>query len=340
VRDLTRHFEVQERGGWPWQARPILRAVDGVSLSLAQGETLGLVGETGCGKSTLARLIVRLDDPTGGQVIFEGQEITRWSAGRLRPIRRHMQIVFQDPYSSLNPRQTVHETLVRPLRVHGLARDADEEERLVRELLGTVGLGGHFAARYPHELSGGQRQRVGIARALIVRPRLIVADEPVSALDVSIQAQILNLLRGIQQQLNLAMVFISHDLSVVRHMAQRIAVMYLGRIVELGPTEQVFRRPSHPYTRALLSAVPVPNPRAARRRILLPGEPPNPIDLPTGCRFEPRCPLRAGLGPAAAICATTEPGLDPAAPAHWSRCHFASLAAEAMNGEGDAPHAP
>ena len=323
VRDLKRHFPVQRgRGGWPWQRPDLLRAVDGVSLSLRQGETLGLVGETGCGKSTLARLIARLDDPTAGQIVFEGQDITHWSQGRLRPVRRHLQVVFQDPYSSLNPRMTIYETLARPLRIHRLASDRTTEKQTVHELLTTVGLGGHYSARYPHELSGGQRQRVGIARALIVHPRLIVADEPVSALDVSIQAQILNLLRGIQRQLNLALIFISHDLSVVRHMAGRIAVMYLGRIIELGPTERVFSEPAHPYTRALLSAVPAHHPRARRQRILLPGEPPNPIHLPAGCRFAPRCPLRQELGPAATICDTQEPEPIEAGAGQWARCHF------------------
>jgi oligopeptide transport system ATP-binding protein len=296
-----------------------------VSFALAAGETLGLVGESGCGKSTLARLLVRLDEPTAGTITFRGTDITHLGRGRLRATRRHVQIIFQDPYSSLNPRMSVYDTLARPLQIHGLSKDTAQERETVYELLSTVGLGPRFAGVLPHELSGGQRQRIGIARALILHPDLVVADEPVSALDVSVQAQILNLLRHLQEQLNLAMVLISHDLSVVRHMAGRIAVMYMGQLVEVAPTERIFQEPAHPYTRALLSAVPIPRPLARSTRVLLAGDPPNPIDVPPGCRFEPRCPLRQRLGQAAEICAAVDPGWQTRDGQQSYRCHFAEL---------------
>jgi oligopeptide/dipeptide ABC transporter ATP-binding protein len=326
VRDLKRYFEVRrQQTSLPWARPDLLRAVDGVSFQLQPAETLGLVGESGCGKSTLARLIVRLEELTSGRIWFEGHEITQLRQAQLKQIRRHMQIIFQDPYSSLNPRKTIYDTVALPLRIHGLTDSRAEEQERVHELLKIVGLGTGFASRFPHELSGGQRRRVGIARALVARPRLLVADEMGSGLDVSIQAQILNLLRSIQYEFRLALIFISHDLSVVRHLTQRIAVMYLGQIVEIGPTNAVFEIPRHPYTRALISAVPVPQPDRRRQKILLSGEPPSPIKIPPGCRFEPRCMLREQMGTAAAICSQVEPPMVEPQANHGVRCHFAEL---------------
>ena len=268
-----------------------VKAVDGVTLSIGRGEVLGLVGESGCGKSTLARTILQLVPTTAGSVVLEGRNLTRGSAREILQARRHLQMVFQDPYASLNPRMTVFDTLAEPFRVHGACPSREIPAR-VAELMKLVGLAPRFMQKYPHEFSGGQRQRIAIARALALEPRVIIADEPVSALDVSIQAQILNLLSQLGRRMNLSLIFIAHDLSVVKHISDRVAVMYLGKIVELGPAVEVIERPLHPYTRALVSAIPTPNPdvERSRQRIVLPGDPPSPIDPPVGCPFHPRCP--------------------------------------------------
>jgi oligopeptide/dipeptide ABC transporter ATP-binding protein len=307
-----------------------VRAVDGVDLDVFPGETVGLVGETGCGKSTLARVITRLHDVTEGTIEFEGRDITRLKGEELRLIRRDMQMVFQDPYASLNPRKTVGSIIAEPFRLHRTVpkhRIADE----VKQLMELVGLNPEHYNRYPYEFSGGQRQRIGVARALALRPKLIVCDEPVSALDVSIQAQILNLLEDLQQEFNLTYVFIAHDLSVVKHVSDRVAVMYLGKIVELAEGGALYEHPRHPYTGALLSAVPIPDPHlaATKRRILLEGDVPSPIDPPAGCRFHPRCPRSRALAREQGLdtdhvplCSQTEPELVPQGPSQLAACHF------------------
>ncbi|MCC7541005.1 MAG: dipeptide ABC transporter ATP-binding protein [Deltaproteobacteria bacterium] len=315
VQGLTKHF-VQRRG--LLTRAEVLRAVDGVSFALFPGETLGLVGESGCGKSTLGRTVLRLYDPTAGRIRFEGKDITTLSQSALRPMRRHMQIIFQDPYSSLNPRMTVRDIVGEAIRIHELARTRSDEEQCVADLLKRVGLRPDQMSRYPHEFSGGQRQRIGIARALAVEPRFIVADEPVSALDVSIQAQIVNLLRDLQDELKIAYLFIAHDLKVVEYMSHRVAVMYLGRIVEIADSSRLYDGPKHPYTRALMSAIPIPEPGKKRLRILLEGDVPSPLNPPAGCTFHPRCSM-AEKG----LCDKTSPELRELADGHWVSCHLA-----------------
>jgi oligopeptide transport system ATP-binding protein len=294
-----------------------VHAVDDVSLQLRAGETLGLVGESGCGKSTLARCIARLYDITSGSVVFEGADISRYTRRQLRPVRRDLQMIFQDPYASLNPRKRIGAIIADPLRIHR-AGNRDQIRRRVQELLEVVGLSAEHINRYPHEFSGGQRQRIGVARALALRPKLVIADEPVSALDVSIRAQVINLLDDLQDELGLTYIFIAHDLGVVRHVSDRIAVMYLGKIVEISPAEELYKRPAHPYTEALLSAVPVPDPdiSASRQRIVLEGDVPSPISPPSGCRFHPRCRY------ATSICTTDEPPLTQhGSLSHLAACH-------------------
>ena len=292
VRNLVKHFEVRG-GGLLGGASALVKAVDGVSFSIRRGETLGLVGESGCGKTTTGRCILQLEKPTSGQIIFEGRDLTRLSQSELRPVRRRMQVIFQDPYSSLNPRMTVGQIIAEPLAVHGIVPDRHAREARVKDLLGHAGLLPAMAQRYPHELSGGQRQRVGVARALAMEPSLIICDEPVSALDVSIQAQIINLLEELQAEFGLTYLFVAHDLSVVRHISDRVAVMYLGKIAEITDRKSLYEDPQHPYTKALLSAVPIPDPAVEvhRERVVLAGEVPSALNPPSGCVFHPRCPI-------------------------------------------------
>jgi len=315
VVDLKKHFPI--RGGLLQRVVDHVHAVDGVSFEVAKGETLGLVGESGCGKSTTGRCILQLITPTSGSVMFEGREVTEVGAEELRALRRDMQIIFQDPFASLNPRMTVGAIIGEALVIHNLAKTKAEHEARVVQLLETVGLRPDHMRRFPHEFSGGQRQRIGIARALAVEPKLIICDEPVSALDVSIQAQVINLLEDLQGQLGLTYIFIAHDLSVVEHISTRVAVMYLGRIVEIAPADELYAKPLHPYTEALLSAVPIPDPEIKRQRIKLEGDVPNPIRPPTGCHFHTRCPIRQ-----LPMCATEVPKLEQGANGHWVSCHL------------------
>ena len=315
VSNLVKHFPI--RGGLLQRVVDQVHAVDGVSFDLMPGETLGLVGESGCGKSTTGRCILRLIEPTAGEVIFNGQNVTQAGKAELRALARDMQIIFQDPYASLNPRMTVGAIIGEALTIHKLAPNAKAYNDRIVELLETVGLAADHMRRYPHEFSGGQRQRIGIARALAVSPKLVICDEAVSALDVSIQAQVINLLEDLQQQFGLTYVFIAHDLSVVEHTSDRVAVMYLGRIVEIASSRDLYTRPQHPYTEALLSAVPIPDPTVKRRRIPLQGDVPSPIHPPPGCHFHTRCPIaRKGQ------CDVVKPELKLVGDGHWVACHL------------------
>ena len=314
VRNVKKHFPIT--GGVFGRVVDQVHAVDGVSFDIAAGETLGLVGESGCGKSTTGRCIMRLIEPSSGEVWFQGRDITRLEGDSLRAMRRDIQIIFQDPFASLNPRHTVGQIVGEAMVIHKLAKRGRELDEKVVHLLETVGLQAGHVGRFPHEFSGGQRQRIGIARALAVEPKLIVCDEPVSALDVSIQAQVINLLEDLGEKFGLTYLFIAHDLSVVEHISDRVAVMYLGRVVEVAPARALYDNPKHPYTEALLSAVPIPDPAMKRKRIVLQGDVPNPIRPPSGCHFHTRCPI------AEARCSVEDPPLEQGEAGHWTACHF------------------
>jgi len=326
VRNLEKHFPIKG-GGLIKRTVGAVRAVDGVDLDLYPGEVLGLVGESGCGKSTTGRAIMNLQPATGGSVVFQGREIVGMGRKEMRPLRRDIQLVFQDPYASLNPRLPVFDIVAEPLVIHGLTKDDKELRSRVRELVETVGLNPEHTNRYPAEFSGGQRQRIGIARALALQPKVLVLDEPVSALDVSIQAGVINLLEDLKNQLDLSYLFIAHDLSVVRHISDRVAVMYLGRIIEIADQDELFSRPAHPYTQALLSAIPLPDPRRerARQRIIITGDVPSPANPPSGCRFRTRCQKFANVltDGQREICMTVDPKLETRGTGHLNACHYA-----------------
>jgi oligopeptide/dipeptide ABC transporter ATP-binding protein len=311
IKDLVKYFPV--RGGLLQRTMAHVQAVDGVSFTIREGETLGLVGESGCGKTTIGRTMLRLIEPTSGEIRFDGADILKLSGRELKAMRRNMQIIFQDPYASLDPRIPVGESIAEGLRIHKVGTRRQQNE-IVMDTLRKVGLEDYYARRYPHEFSGGQRQRIGIARALALRPRFIVADEPVSALDVSIQSQVLNILKDLQGEFNLTFMFIAHNLSVVEHISDRVAVMYLGKMVELADRDELFRNPLQPYTQALMSAIPIPDPSIRRERIILQGDVPSPLNPPKGCRFHPRCPV------AFSECSIKEPPLLEITPAHWVAC--------------------
>lgn len=317
VRNLVKHYDVRKTSMFD-QRKDKVHAVDGVSFSIGAGRTMGLVGESGCGKSTLGKVIVRLEDATAGEVLYNGENFLDAKGARLRKLRRDLQIIFQDPYASLNPRMTVQQILEEPFQIHGTLAGKARGAR-VRELLEAVGLPSSHADRYPHEFSGGQRQRIGIARAIALNPKLIICDEPVSALDVSIQSQVLNLLKRLQREMGLSYLFIAHGLAAVKHISDDVGVMYLGKMVEAAPKSRLFAAPAHPYTRALISAIPVPDPKVKKQRILLQGDVPSPIRPPSGCRFHTRCPHAAEVGEA---CRTVEPAAIEIAPGHTVACHL------------------